>query len=161
MYFLFEESYNIAHKSKSKSTYHLNGCLDALFPIKCIMSSVQMQSNILKILKYLVLILDDHNLWQVCAWWCQAWKLPAWSSGHAWWKKIISCWSWARYCTLLLFLYNFKYLSCDSIEHLIILYQFWMLATRWRESTTGLHVDYDQRPDVFRYKSTMSWFCKC
>ncbi|KAJ9692272.1 hypothetical protein PVL29_011369 [Vitis rotundifolia] len=24
------------------------------------------------------------------------------------------------------------------------------LATRWRESTTGLHVDYDQRPDVFR-----------
>ncbi|KAL6334925.1 hypothetical protein AAG906_023730 [Vitis piasezkii] len=24
------------------------------------------------------------------------------------------------------------------------------LATRWRETTTGLHVDYDQRPDVFR-----------
>ncbi|KAE9584630.1 hypothetical protein Lal_00021743 [Lupinus albus] len=24
------------------------------------------------------------------------------------------------------------------------------LATKWRDSTTGLHVDYDQRPDVFR-----------
>ncbi|CDP08183.1 unnamed protein product [Coffea canephora] len=24
------------------------------------------------------------------------------------------------------------------------------LATRWRDSSTGLHVDYDQRPDVFR-----------
>uniref|UniRef100_A0A7N0T5C9 non-specific serine/threonine protein kinase n=1 Tax=Kalanchoe fedtschenkoi TaxID=63787 RepID=A0A7N0T5C9_KALFE len=24
------------------------------------------------------------------------------------------------------------------------------LATRWRESTSGLHVEYDQRPDVFR-----------
>ncbi|KAK4772340.1 hypothetical protein SAY86_014115 [Trapa natans] len=24
------------------------------------------------------------------------------------------------------------------------------LATRWRESSTGLHVDYDQKPDVFR-----------
>ncbi|KAF7843396.1 casein kinase 1-like protein HD16 [Senna tora] len=24
------------------------------------------------------------------------------------------------------------------------------LATRWRDNTTGLHVDYDQRPDVFR-----------
>ncbi|XP_059460768.1 casein kinase 1-like protein HD16 isoform X1 [Corylus avellana] len=24
------------------------------------------------------------------------------------------------------------------------------LATRWRDSTTGLHVEYDQRPDVFR-----------
>ncbi|GER52110.1 casein kinase I [Striga asiatica] len=24
------------------------------------------------------------------------------------------------------------------------------LATRWRDGTTGLHVDYDQRPDVFR-----------
>lgn len=23
-------------------------------------------------------------------------------------------------------------------------------ATRWRDNTTGLHVDYDQRPDVFR-----------
>ncbi|KAL7244630.1 hypothetical protein ACSBR2_000078 [Camellia fascicularis] len=25
------------------------------------------------------------------------------------------------------------------------------LATRWRDGSTGLHVDYDQRPDVFRY----------
>eukprot|EP01018_Ginkgo_biloba_P001277 Gb_23105 [translate_table: standard] len=25
------------------------------------------------------------------------------------------------------------------------------LATRWRDSSTGLHVDYDQRPDVFRH----------
>jgi serine/threonine protein kinase len=24
------------------------------------------------------------------------------------------------------------------------------LATRWRDNSTGLHVDYDQRPDVFR-----------
>ncbi|CAA3000497.1 casein kinase 1 HD16 [Olea europaea subsp. europaea] len=24
------------------------------------------------------------------------------------------------------------------------------LATRWRDSSTGLHVDYDQRPDIFR-----------
>lgn len=24
-------------------------------------------------------------------------------------------------------------------------------ATRWRDGTTSLHVDYDQRPDVFRY----------
>nr|GMC73203.1 casein kinase 1-like protein HD16 [Ipomoea batatas] len=24
------------------------------------------------------------------------------------------------------------------------------LATRWRDATSGLHVDYDQRPDVFR-----------
>ena len=24
-------------------------------------------------------------------------------------------------------------------------------ATRWRDSTTGRHVEYDQRPDVFRY----------
>lgn len=26
------------------------------------------------------------------------------------------------------------------------------LATRWRDAS-GLHVDYDQRPDVFRYES--------
>ncbi|XP_028099135.1 casein kinase 1-like protein HD16 [Camellia sinensis] len=25
------------------------------------------------------------------------------------------------------------------------------LAARWRDGSTGLHVDYDQRPDVFRY----------
>jgi hypothetical protein len=25
-----------------------------------------------------------------------------------------------------------------------------MTATRWRDGTTGQHVDYDQRPDVFR-----------
>jgi serine/threonine protein kinase len=24
------------------------------------------------------------------------------------------------------------------------------LATRWRDGTTGQHVEYDQRPDVFR-----------
>lgn len=24
-------------------------------------------------------------------------------------------------------------------------------ATRWRDSSTGLHVEYDQKPDVFRY----------
>jgi serine/threonine protein kinase len=24
------------------------------------------------------------------------------------------------------------------------------LATKWRDASTGLHVDYDQRPDVFR-----------
>lgn len=27
-----------------------------------------------------------------------------------------------------------------------------VLATRWRDVSTGLHVDYDQRPDVFRYE---------
>jgi len=27
------------------------------------------------------------------------------------------------------------------------------LATRWRESVCGTHVEYDQRPDVFRYVS--------
>lgn len=25
-----------------------------------------------------------------------------------------------------------------------------LAATRWRDGSTGLHVDYDQRPDVFR-----------
>ena len=25
-----------------------------------------------------------------------------------------------------------------------------MAATKWKDSATGLHVDYDQRPDVFR-----------
>jgi serine/threonine protein kinase len=27
---------------------------------------------------------------------------------------------------------------------------FYHAATRWRDNSTGLHVDYDQRPDVFR-----------
>ncbi|XVE88824.1 hypothetical protein DITRI_Ditri19aG0099500 [Diplodiscus trichospermus] len=31
------------------------------------------------------------------------------------------------------------------------------LATRWRDSTTGLHVEYDQRPDVFR--GTVRYAC--
>lgn len=26
-------------------------------------------------------------------------------------------------------------------------------ATRWRDTSTGLHVEYDQRPDVFRYNN--------
>ena len=29
------------------------------------------------------------------------------------------------------------------------------LATKWRDSSTGQHVEYDQRPDVFRYESCM------
>ncbi|THG00758.1 hypothetical protein TEA_025583 [Camellia sinensis var. sinensis] len=33
-----------------------------------------------------------------------------------------------------------------------------LLATRWRDASTGLHVEYDQRPDVFRYNSCdTSW----
>lgn len=32
---------------------------------------------------------------------------------------------------------------------------YWFLlihaATKWRDTSSGLHVDYDQRPDVFRY----------
>ena len=27
-----------------------------------------------------------------------------------------------------------------------------MAATKWKDSATGLHVDYDQRPDVFRWQ---------
>lgn len=27
---------------------------------------------------------------------------------------------------------------------------FGLAATRWRDSSTGLHIEYDQRPDVFR-----------
>lgn len=27
------------------------------------------------------------------------------------------------------------------------------IATKWRDSSTGQHVEYDQRPDVFRYES--------
>lgn len=34
-------------------------------------------------------------------------------------------------------------------EDMLILSLFYT-ATRWRDSSTGLHVDYDQRPDVFR-----------
>ena len=29
------------------------------------------------------------------------------------------------------------------------------LATRWRESVCGTHVEYDQRPDVFRCQSML------
>ncbi|KAE9446280.1 hypothetical protein C3L33_21820, partial [Rhododendron williamsianum] len=32
------------------------------------------------------------------------------------------------------------------------------LATRWRNSATGLHVKYDQRPDVFRFGDVLGWF---
>lgn len=28
-----------------------------------------------------------------------------------------------------------------------------VLATRWRNSSTNKHVEYDQRPDVFRYNT--------
>lgn len=27
---------------------------------------------------------------------------------------------------------------------------FYHTASRWRDNSTGLHVEYDQRPDVFR-----------
>ena len=34
------------------------------------------------------------------------------------------------------------------------------LATRWRESVCGTHVEYDQRPDVFRCAlSEFAWVC--
>ena len=28
-----------------------------------------------------------------------------------------------------------------------------LIATKWRDSSTGQHVEYDQRPDIFRYES--------
>lgn len=48
--------------------------------------------------------------------------------------------------------------SCDitlvmfgSLKFLFPYIVFYSSATRWRDTSTGLHVDYDQRPDVFRY----------
>lgn len=30
-----------------------------------------------------------------------------------------------------------------------------MAATKWRDTSSGKHVDYDQRPDMFRYVITL------
>jgi hypothetical protein len=42
-----------------------------------------------------------------------------------------------------------------SVYHLgeidVLVTSFVMAATRWRDGTSGQHVEYDQRPDVFRY----------
>ena len=40
------------------------------------------------------------------------------------------------------------------MKHLTILL-IHLIATKWRDSSTGQHVEYDQRPDVFRYESCM------
>jgi len=37
-----------------------------------------------------------------------------------------------------------------NMSNLVLHSQFIYPATRWRDSSTGLHVEYDQRPDVFR-----------
>lgn len=34
--------------------------------------------------------------------------------------------------------------------NIILLFTCIYAATRWRDNSTGLHVEYDQRPDVFR-----------
>jgi len=37
--------------------------------------------------------------------------------------------------------------------YLLFYFLLWLTATRWRD-TTGMHVEYDQRPDVFRYNNS-------
>lgn len=47
---------------------------------------------------------------------------------------------------ILLVEINFRYLMVSSLMILLIL----NAATKWRETANGQHVDYDQRPDMFR-----------
>lgn len=42
---------------------------------------------------------------------------------------------------------SFPYLPCYFFLYLI---DSCSVATKWRDSTSGLHVEYDQRPDMFR-----------
>ncbi|KAF2285327.1 hypothetical protein GH714_000031 [Hevea brasiliensis] len=45
---------------------------------------------------------------------------------------------------------SIEMVACIAIESISILEKMHSRATRWRDTSTGLHVEYDQRPDVFR-----------
>jgi len=92
---------------------------------------------------------------QVRTWGCQAWKFLAWPSWNAWWKEVISRWPWIGWVTCL-FVRLSWFVSgvwcCLVLRCGLILSYFNAAATRWRDSSTGSHVEYDQRPDVFRFR---------
>lgn len=52
--------------------------------------------------------------------------------------ELISFYPFNTFCMI-----SFRFLSYVLSIHDIA-------ATKWRDSTSGLHVDYDQRPDMFR-----------
>ena len=44
---------------------------------------------------------------------------------------------------------HLRFLSCESLHNMCSCFS----ATKWRDTSSGQHVDYDQRPDMFRYSS--------
>lgn len=101
---------------------------------------------------------------QICAWRCKTRKLFAWSTWNAWWKEVVPGWSWFGY------VFKFRKVVTTLDWHLeMCLYfssieksgwncncsvMFSSSASRWKNASSGRHVDYDQKPDVFRWPHT-------
>lgn len=102
-------------------------------------------------LEIMFLKMYGYIIWQVCAWGCEAWKFSAWCSWDTWWEKIVPCRSGIRYDLVVnwFFINYISYFGSTQFTHFLC--YFGLTATKWRDSTTGSHVEYDQRPDVFRY----------
>ena len=110
---------------------------------------------------------------KVCAWRCKAWELFTWSTWKPWWKEALSCWSGIGYVTHCksIWLFCLQTRTNHSFYHYSIVHiafynctleiLFWCIAiltyfvtdsaSRWKDSSSGQHVEYDQRPDIFRF----------